>query len=121
MLTTSLVDLFCGALGGAATIAVGQPMDTVKVRLQTSPARMYRGAIHCLAETAKSKGIRLGLYAGTSPALAACVTETAVMFAAFGHGQVIVAAIIGRRREDLRQVRGWGKKRRARANEVVGE
>ncbi len=28
----SAIDLFCGGLGGVATIALGQPMDTVKVK-----------------------------------------------------------------------------------------
>lgn len=30
-----IVDFVCGALGGWSVIAVGQPLDYVKVRLQT--------------------------------------------------------------------------------------
>ena len=33
----SLVDLVAGCLGGTAAILVGQPLDTVKVKMQTSP------------------------------------------------------------------------------------
>ncbi len=59
-------------LGGTASVYTGQPLDTVKVKMQTFPA-LYRNAFHCFKKTLKNEGISRGLYAGTIPSLAAQV------------------------------------------------
>ena len=41
-----LIEYFSGCLGGIAGVIVGQPFDTIKVRLQTQNGR-YRGILHC--------------------------------------------------------------------------
>ena len=51
---------------------IGQPLDTVKVKLQTFPER-YPTAYHCFRNTLKTNGISNGLYAGTIPSLMAQV------------------------------------------------
>ena len=51
---------------------IGQPLDTVKVKMQTFPT-MYRNAFHCFKTTLVKEGITRGLYAGTIPSLAAQV------------------------------------------------
>ena len=51
---------------------VGQPLDTVKVKMQTFPA-LYRNAWQCFMTTLRQEGIAYGLYAGTVPSLAAQV------------------------------------------------
>ena len=51
---------------------MGQPLDTVKVKMQTFPT-MYRNAFHCFKSTLVNEGIIRGLYAGTIPSLAAQV------------------------------------------------
>ena len=51
---------------------VGQPLDTVKVKMQTFPA-LYKNAWRCFVTTLKQEGIAHGLYAGTVPSLAAQV------------------------------------------------
>ena len=43
----SLVDLAAGCLGGTAAILVGQPLDTVKVKMQTSPELHSSGMVSC--------------------------------------------------------------------------
>ncbi len=58
--------------GGTASVYVGQPLDTVKVKMQTFPT-MYRNAYHCFKTTLVQEGVRRGLYAGTVPSLAAQV------------------------------------------------
>lgn len=47
--------------GGIACVYVGQPLDTVKVKLQTFP-HLYKNAITCVTQTYKKDGIYRGLY-----------------------------------------------------------
>lgn len=78
-------------LGGTACVYVGQPLDTVKVKMQTFPKLYSKGMVDCLVTTFKKDGIRRGLYAGTVPALVANISENAVLFAAYGLCQKVVA------------------------------
>lgn len=59
---------------------VSQPLDTVKVKMQTFP-NIYKGMVNCLMVTFKKDGIVRGLYAGTTPAIVANVAENSVLFA----------------------------------------
>lgn len=70
----SVIDFTGGTLGGVANVYAGQPLDTVKVKMQTFP-QLYRNGIHCAIETFKKDGIYRGLYAGTVPALVANVSS----------------------------------------------
>lgn len=67
-------------LGGIALVYVSQPLDTVKVKMQTFPT-VYKGMSDCLMETFKKDGIVRGLYAGTLPSIAANVAENSILFA----------------------------------------
>ena len=71
--------------GGTANVYAGQPLDTVKVKVQTFP-HLYKNWVVCLKDTYKLDGIR-GLYAGTIPALTANIAENAILFAAYGYCQ----------------------------------
>lgn len=66
------IDFVAGTLGGIACVYVGQPLDTVKVKMQMFPS-LYKSGFRCGLETFKKDGIYKGLYAGTVPALAANV------------------------------------------------
>ena len=55
--------------GATASVYVGQPLDTIKTKLQTFPNR-YTNFIDCAQKTFVKEGIH-GLYAGTLPALLA--------------------------------------------------
>lgn len=57
-----IIDLLAGTAGGIANVYAGQPLDTVKVKVQTFP-NLYSNWIVCLKDTYKLDGIR-GLYAG---------------------------------------------------------
>ena len=46
-MSSAAVDLAAGCVGGTAAILVGQPLDTVKVKLQTSPELHKQGMVHC--------------------------------------------------------------------------
>lgn len=80
--------------GGIALVYVGQPLDTVKVKMQTFP-NLYGGMIHCFKHTFVTGGIARGLYAGTLPALAANVGENSVLFLGYGFCQKFMQKMTG--------------------------
>uniref|UniRef100_A0AC34Q6K9 Mitochondrial ornithine transporter 1 n=1 Tax=Panagrolaimus sp. JU765 TaxID=591449 RepID=A0AC34Q6K9_9BILA len=90
-LKDGFIDLAAGTAGGIANVYAGQPLDTVKVKMQTFP-QLYKNWITCFGDTFKSDGVR-GLYAGTVPALAANIAENAVLFTAYGYCQKLVAFV----------------------------
>ena len=58
----AVIDLVSGSLGGVANVYVGQPLDTIKVKLQTFP-HLYRGATQCGLNTFKTEGkTKVALY-----------------------------------------------------------
>lgn len=85
---------FC-CTGGIVTVYVGQPLDTIKVKMQTFPT-LYGNAVQCFIKTFKQDGIARGLYAGTVPSLAANVSENAVLFCFYGMCQKIVSFVTGK-------------------------
>lgn len=72
--------LFFFLKGGIALVYVSQPLDTVKVKMQSFPA-IYKGMGDCLMQTFKKDGVVRGLYAGTLPSIAANVAENSILFA----------------------------------------
>ncbi|CAD7089812.1 unnamed protein product [Hermetia illucens] len=89
------IDLLAGSLGGAACVYVSQPLDTVKVKMQSFPT-LYKNMVGCFVETFRKDGVFRGLYAGTVPAVAANVAENSVLFAAYGGCQKFVAYLSGK-------------------------
>ncbi|KAH9391173.1 hypothetical protein TYRP_006769 [Tyrophagus putrescentiae] len=88
---TGVIDLLAGTAGGTANVLVGQPLDTIKVKMQTFP-HLYSNTVICFRQTLAKDGIRRGLYAGTLPALAANIAENSVLFCAYGFCQKLVQA-----------------------------
>lgn len=69
-------DLFGGTVGGIAQVIVGQPFDTVKVRVQLAPQGSQTGAIDVVKKLMANEGPR-GFYKGTLTPLVgvgACVS-----------------------------------------------
>ncbi|ODN00340.1 Mitochondrial ornithine transporter 1 [Orchesella cincta] len=95
------IDLLAGTAGGTACVYVGQPLDTVKVKMQTFPQMYSKGMIDCLLTTFRKDGIRRGLYAGTVPALVANISENATLFAAYGVCQKAVAVTTRQKVEEM--------------------
>ncbi|PSN38995.1 Mitochondrial ornithine transporter 1 [Blattella germanica] len=97
----AVIDFIGGSLGGVGVVYVGQPLDTIKVKLQTFPT-MYRGMVHCFRQTLLNEGIVRGLYAGTVPAVVANVAENSVLFAAYGSCQKVMMYVTSKEKaEDL--------------------
>lgn len=74
--TQVLKDLFAGTMGGIAQVLVGQPFDTVKVRLQSAPEGTYSGAGDVIKKLVANEGLG-GFYKGTLTPLVgvgACVS-----------------------------------------------
>ncbi|XP_028278124.1 solute carrier family 25 member 15b [Parambassis ranga] len=89
----AIIDLSAGAVGGAACVFSGQPLDTAKVKMQTFPT-LYRGFIDCVVSTYKQVGLR-GLYQGTTPALMANIAENSVLFMSYGFCQQVIRFTAG--------------------------
>lgn len=72
-----------GLASGVAGIIVGQPFDTVRVRLQTAPPTQYNGAIDCVKEAVRHDGVR-SLFRGIGPPLASAALINAIVFSVYG-------------------------------------
>ena len=66
-----------------SSVIVGQPFDTVKVRLQTNPA--YKSAFDVIKQAMKSEdGLRRSLFKGMAPPLVTATAVNAIVFTAYG-------------------------------------
>lgn len=74
-------------------VLTGQPLDTVKVKMQTFPG-LYKGVTDCCLKTYSQVGFR-GFYKGTGPALMAYVAENSVLFMCYGFCQQFVRKVVG--------------------------
>ncbi|KAJ2441271.1 hypothetical protein GGF42_007349, partial [Coemansia sp. RSA 2424] len=74
-------------LAGAAQVAVGHPLDTIKVRMQIGGSD-FNGPIDCLTRTVRNEGIR-GLYKGMASPLIGCAAVNSLLFWAYSYGKSI--------------------------------
>lgn len=65
--------------GSFACVYSGQPLDTIKVRMQARP-EAFSGAVQCLRTTLSQEGL-CSLWKGATPALSGAVVENCVAFA----------------------------------------
>ncbi|BHF63766.1 hypothetical protein SprV_0200676100 [Sparganum proliferum] len=87
--------MISGLVGGVACVYVGQPMDTIKVKMQTFP-ELHKNAFACIKNIWVKEGIVRGFYAGTLPALSGGVSENVVLFTAMPFCQRIVMRFSGK-------------------------
>ncbi|KAM3871029.1 solute carrier family 25 member 47-B [Diretmus argenteus] len=73
-------DFVAGSVGGAFGVAVGYPLDTVKVRLQTQ--NKYRGVLHCIHSTFKNEGVS-GFFKGMSMPITTVSLSSSVVFGTY--------------------------------------
>ena len=81
MSADACIDFTAGALGGGLGIIVGQPFDTIKVRLQTQT--LYHGPVHCFTETLRQERVR-GLFKGLASPLFGSLWTNAIVFSTYG-------------------------------------
>lgn len=82
----TLKDLTAGTVGGCAGIVAGQPLDTVKVRIQSQNLSnpLYKNALDCFVKTVRHEG-PLALYKGMATPLLGNAPMQAVVFGAYGN------------------------------------
>ncbi|OLQ15560.1 Mitochondrial carnitine/acylcarnitine carrier protein [Symbiodinium microadriaticum] len=77
-------ELLAGGLAGAVGILATQPLDTIRIRLQSTPnglgRKPYNGLVDCARSTLREEGVR-GLYKGwASPTLTVGVMNAVLFF-----------------------------------------
>ncbi len=75
---TALQDLIAGGIAGSASVIVGHPFDTYKVRLQTSPNNKS------VATNPAAFGGISSLFRGMGPPLSTAAVVNALIFSAYG-------------------------------------
>ena len=76
-------DIAAGTAGGVATVVVGHPLDTVKVRMQTGE---YSSMLACIRSTLSREGMR-GFYKGAQSPLVGEGVFNAIQFFAYGQSK----------------------------------
>ncbi|KAM8783006.1 solute carrier family 25 member 47 [Rhynchonycteris naso] len=76
------MDFVAGAIGGTCGVAVGYPLDTVKVRIQTEPK--YTGIWHCVRDTYRRERV-WGFYRGLSLPVCTVSLVSSLSFGTYRH------------------------------------
>lgn len=77
---SATADFIAGNFGGMANVLVGQPLDTIKVRLQLDQGK-FKGAWDCAVQTVQKEGF-FALYKGMASPLIGIGAVNALLFAA---------------------------------------
>jgi len=88
---SALKNFIAGGAGGIALVITGQPLDTIKVRLQTQNVKpgetpLYSGTLDCARKTIQKEGFK-GLYKGMTTPLVGITPIYAICFLGFGIGK----------------------------------
>lgn len=81
-------DFLAGIVGGSAGVAVGQPLDVVRIRMQTSTTSLLPNGqplttLSCLRDIGRKEGVR-GFFRGLAPPLAGLAALNATVFGCYG-------------------------------------
>ncbi|XP_048438276.1 mitochondrial arginine transporter BAC1 isoform X3 [Pyrus x bretschneideri] len=72
-----------GLIAGVATVGIGHPFDTVKVKMQkhntSAHGITYRNSLHCTARILRTEGIK-GLYRGATSSFVGMAFESSIVF-----------------------------------------
>ena len=82
-LSAAAKDILAGTCAGMASIIVVHPLDTIRVRLQTTSAQRFSGLADVVRQTLSREGV-LGFYKGMATPLVSQGVQKATMFFAFG-------------------------------------
>ncbi|XP_059202322.1 solute carrier family 25 member 48 [Centropristis striata] len=83
-----LDDFIAGWIGGASSVVVGHPLDTVKTRLQAGKG--YKNTLHCVL-TIYRKETAVGFFKGMSFPLASITAYNSVVFGFFNNTQRLIS------------------------------
>ena len=82
-LSPAAKDIIAGTCAGMMSITVVHPLDTIRVRLQTTTADRFTGFTDVVRQTLRKEGV-LGFYKGMATPLVSQGIQKATMFFAFG-------------------------------------
>ncbi|XP_017296273.1 solute carrier family 25 member 48 [Kryptolebias marmoratus] len=82
-----LDDFVAGWIGGASSVVVGHPLDTVKTRLQAG--KNYKNTLHCILSIYR-KETAMGFFKGMSFPLASITVYNSVVFGFFSNIQRLI-------------------------------
>nr|XP_028966193.1 mitochondrial arginine transporter BAC1-like isoform X2 [Malus domestica] len=76
-------EYLAGLIAGVATVGIGHPFDTVKVKMQkhntSAQGITYRNSLHCTARVLRTEGIK-GLYRGATSSFVGMAFESSLLF-----------------------------------------
>lgn len=81
-LNDAVIDFIAGGAAGGASVVVGHPLDTVKVRLQIFGAEKYASSAACFRDMIKTEGVS-SLFRGLSSPLFSTAIINSVLFTAY--------------------------------------
>ncbi|XP_060904565.1 solute carrier family 25 member 48 [Labrus mixtus] len=83
-----LDDFLAGWIGGASSVVVGHPLDTVKTRLQAGKG--YKNSLHCVLTIYRKETVT-GFFKGMSFPLASITVYNSVVFGFFSNTQRLIS------------------------------
>ncbi|XP_030224701.1 solute carrier family 25 member 48 [Gadus morhua] len=83
-----LDDFIAGWIGGASSVVVGHPLDTVKTRLQAGNS--YRNTLHCILTIYRKETVT-GFFKGMSFPLASVTVYNSLVFGFFSNTQRVIS------------------------------
>ncbi|KAJ8338463.1 hypothetical protein SKAU_G00374290 [Synaphobranchus kaupii] len=83
-----LDDFIAGWIGGASSVVVGHPLDTVKTRLQAGKG--YKNTFHCILTIYQRESVS-GFFKGLSFPLASITLYNSVVFGFFSNTQRVIS------------------------------
>jgi len=81
----ALNSFVAGSVSGVCSIVVGQPFDTIKVRMQVNP--MYKSGMDCLRQSLKTEGVA-SLFKGMVPPIATASVVNAMVFSSYNQATI---------------------------------
>jgi solute carrier family 25 carnitine/acylcarnitine transporter 20/29 len=91
-------DFIAGGIAGSASVVVGHPMDTIKVRMQTSSGNVSMWSL------AKGYGGVSGLFRGISAPLSTACVINAIIFSSYGWSSRMYDQYYGSTTDDLNAI-----------------
>ncbi|XP_072519595.1 solute carrier family 25 member 48 [Salminus brasiliensis] len=85
-----LEDFLAGWIGGASSVIVGHPLDTVKTRLQAGQG--YKNTFHCIVTIYKKETVA-GFFKGLSFPLASITLYNSMVFGFFSNSQRLISKL----------------------------
>ncbi|XP_056626423.1 solute carrier family 25 member 48 [Triplophysa dalaica] len=83
-----LDDFLAGWIGGASSVIVGHPLDTVKTRLQAGKG--YKNTLHCIVTIYKKETVT-GFFKGLSFPLASITLYNSMVFGCYSNTQRLIS------------------------------